>query len=180
MASDNFNRANGAIGADWTDQLNTWLVTSNHSAVTNTGIDSLTFYDVGTWADDQTSKAILTLDGIRYAGVSVRASGTGGSSNGYVFLTNGTFTGLYKVSGGVFTSLSTSFTHPASGSDVKLGVVGTNLTVYDDGASLGGASDGTHASGNPGLYALDSGVGTSYSDDWVGTGDARRFILGTH
>lgn len=171
MASDLFNRANGAIGADWTDQLNAFLVVSNHTGVTTSGIDSIAFYNVGTWADDQTSKAILTLDGTSYAGVSVRASGTGGSSNGYVFLTNGAFTGLYKVSGGVFSLLTSSFSHPASGSDVKLGIVGTTLTAYDDGASIGGTSDATHASGEPGLYAFDSGTGTSYSDDWFGTGD---------
>ncbi len=127
-----------------------------------------------TWSNDQESSITATtpVDSI-YIGVTVRASGTGSSTNAYTFATNTqNFSFLIKTVAGVDTIIDNSgFTHPASGSIIKLKAEGTSLTVYDDGVAIGaspytGQTDLT--SGAPGVYIFDGGAHSSTADDWLG------------
>ena len=169
--SDDFNRANGGLGANWTSQVNTALaISSNHVIAGSSGENEASYYN-GAWSNDQESSAVFTWGGTAYLGVTVRASGTGGSFTCYYFLTDGSsYSELGKYVSGAQTILSTSFAHPASGSVVKIRAVGTAINIYDDGVAIGGSpfTDASIASGNPGIYDYDGGAFTAHIDDWNG------------
>lgn len=170
--SDAFTGTNGTdlTTTGWTQQSTFgFTIQSNHADATGSAQDNFLFRTAGTWSNDQESSATFTITDGSYMGVTVRASGTGGSAARYYFLTNcSSFSALGKTTAGSNSSISTSFAHPASGSVVTLRVVGTTLTVYDDGVSIGSFTDSDVASGNPGIYGNDSGGSASYVDDWAG------------
>jgi hypothetical protein len=176
MASDDFNRANGGLGANWTVQNGSLAIVSNAVNSGTSAVDEQAFYNVGVWSNDQSSQVTQVLTASSsFVGTTVRASGTGGSSQHYMLIANDVnFTAVYRLVSNSYTLLSSAYSQPADGSVIKLDVAVTTLRVYDDGVQIGSdLSDGVIASGNPGIYGNGSaGTGTATLDAWVGTGDA--------
>lgn len=179
-ATDNFNRADSSgLGANWTAIVNNWNVVSNTARPANAGAHDAVYWSADAFANDQECQIVCgTITGVTDGGPGVRVSGTGGL--------NGYFVEVYD-SGWILTKFVTgSQSSLTSGSDVftagdacKIAVVGTAITVYRNGVSIGASSDASLASGACGLWAF--GLGTIV-DDFVGnnagappTGGFRNF-----
>lgn len=78
VASDNFNRANGAVGANWTESTSNdgMNVVSNMVTSANAGsFDNAMFWNADSFANNQYAKITMTtISSTPYAGVIVRAN----------------------------------------------------------------------------------------------------------
>lgn len=198
-ASDSFTYSNGDLatvsGGLWVQQdaSTKMYVLSNHVIGDQPDASA---YRTGAWANDQEAYGTCTLDGTSYVGVVVRASGTGASRARYAVFCNGTGpTGhifLLKTVAGVDTYLDSDagggigsgFTAlVASGSVLKLRVVGNKIYVYDDGVLIGASpyTDNSLVSGNPGVYGLDAigggAGGGSYLSVWSATDNVPDLVV---
>lgn len=174
MASDDFNRPDGGLGANFTTQDTAPnIVGAQVVSGALGGANESALWNNGTWGNDQTSAVTQVVTASSsFIGVTVRASGTGGASQHYLFITNSSsFSALYKLIGNAYTLLVSGFVPPADGSVSQIGVVGNALTAYDDGVAIGSTNDNAIASGNPGIYASGASGIAAVLDNWIGTGD---------
>lgn len=173
-ATDNFNRtAEVPLGAPWTSAVGGGCNSNGSAAVSTGGVDKFSFYS-GSFGNDQTSEgtAGALVSGTAYSGVCVRMATTGGG-RGYTFYTDGSsgagHTEIARIDAGapvVLLSISQTF---ANGDALKLGIVGTTLTAYKNGTSIGTIGDATYSSGgNPGIECF----GTATVDNWTGSDGA--------
>lgn len=190
IVSDDFNRANGTLGANWTviaagADIGLDIVSNQCKASAATG-ESIAWFSGGGWTggNDQYAEAkIVAIEASKDAAVVVRASGASiAVANAYFIDLNsldsatpglgGTVTiSFYKQVAGSFTQLGTDFTTTISANDVvRLEVTGsgasTVLVAKVNGTQVGTVTDsaGSHvASGNPGLY-VGSGTGCIWDD----------------
>lgn len=164
VATDDFNRANGGLGANWTVQAGTGpLIASNEAKIITTGTDEAAFWNANTFTDNQYSKIIARADPTKVA-VSVRASGTGGSWNAYWARADG----IHKHVAGSYTGLGGGSITVNIGDTLELRVSGTTLQRYVNGVAQGTApTDSSLASGKPGILMWTLG-GPVQADDWEG------------
>jgi hypothetical protein len=164
-AQDNFNRADGGVGANWTA-----IRASGHTIVSNqckgaTAAD----HNISIWNADAFDPAhysqALVVTQIAYSGLAVRGDVAG---NCYVWLwTLGATGALYRVDAGTFTSLQTGVPAPANASVAKLTAEGSDLKMYIDGVQAGTTqTDATYATGAAGIYQY--GDAGALIDDWEG------------
>jgi hypothetical protein len=190
IATDDFNRADGALGANWTNLVpgstSTPLVESNRVSGSTFGVVSCYPCSVwsgsGTFTNDHYSQ--VTIGGVSLnddtfrSGVILRAgTATDGSRNYYqctLSLDPGAGSWrlrISKVVNGTLTELANATTAFSSGDLLLAEVVGTTINVYrtDFTTVLLTTTDATHSTGKPGLLAAcgyASGVG--YVDSWEG------------
>lgn len=171
--SDDFNRADGGLGANWT----TFSVAPNigGNLVTGTGGGYATngaLYTGTASADDQFSQfTIVGLDGVTsYAGATVRM--TAGGNFYYCVVGN---TNEYYIQEYNFGVLTTTHTTGTLGSSVAVSdvirceVTGTTITLKRNGVTVNTATDATHSSGAPGFVLLPNPTSTDVAiDDWSG------------
>lgn len=162
----------GSLSASWTNGVGTAIVRNGNVAEsTITGIDQTAWYNTGTWGNDQTVTIVQTATppASSYVGPCVRASGTGGSFAAYCVITGGNYSGVGRYSGGVFTEIQASATHPTDGVVLSLDVTGTTLTAKYDGNSWISTTDSNIASGNPGFYMFSGSAAPAQADDFTAT-----------
>lgn len=156
-ATDDFNRANGALGADWnilsgTPQINTngWLGAG-----------------IANWASD-------TFDNDQYSEITgaTLLSGSGGPACRmqdvdnlyYIFHDGSTTVGLWRKLAGGFTQLD-SFSGTVNNTSVlRITATGTNIKAFLDTVEVCDATDASFASGGVGIL---SNGGARY-DSWLG------------
>lgn len=168
--TDDFNRANGGLGANWTtDSTATATPTINtNSFVSGTfNVVSYANYTGATFANNQYAQA-LTSSVSGYLGVGCRGDGNG---NGYAMLAiNSTTIGAYKITNGTRSTLGSLFTVASTvNKTMKLTCSGTTLEAFLDGASIGTRTDSSYTSGNPFIYSNQSSV--TYKLDDFAAGD---------
>jgi hypothetical protein len=164
--SDNFNRANGALGSNWTNAVGSCVISSN--TVTANGFNAAHNIShwataVNTFANDQFSQATFTTAGDS-GGLCVRWAGP----SGYKFIgpAGGNYF-LYETTSGTDTSLgSFSSATIANGDVVRLEATGTTIRVLVNAVEQLSVTDATHASGSPGLAM--NWNGGAFLDDWSG------------
>lgn len=165
VASDNFNRADGAEGANWTAQNNGFNVATNLAQGTSGAAANESFWSANVFENDQYSQVKMptTQDG----GPTLRASGTGAGNNYYQFEGKiASNTVITKVVAGVQTNLQTGLASVANGSVTRIEVVGTTIQCFDDGVQIGtDQSDGALTSGSAGKASF---ANTTTFDDWSG------------
>lgn len=174
-ATDNFNRADGSPGANWTAvtlaaQSGGMTIVSNAlgSVIDNYGA---AIWTADTLANNQYAQAVLTPYA-SYCGPVVRASA---GLDGYMWNPNfGADGRLYRVDDGGLTQLVSGLSIPANGSTCRLEAESSTLRVYDDGAQVGtDTTDATYASGTGGLWA----GGSYYFNDDFEMGDLAGGIV---
>lgn len=163
-ATDNFNRGDGGLGANWTTVTgqNAPVISSNE--VTTSSGDSAAYWNADSFNDDQYSQ--LEISAISVAcGPIVRAAS--GAHSFYVFMHY--FTSefrIYKAVSGSYTQLGASYAIGASANDIlKLTVSGTTLTPSINGADQATRSDSDLSSGSAGLRVSNT---SDKVDDWEG------------
>jgi hypothetical protein len=164
--TDNFNRADGALGANYTTIIGTLGIESNEAA-SQQAADNVAAYTGASFANDHYAQCKVSGGG-QNGGPAVRISGTGASATYYgLFCRAGNTAILYKVNGSAsYTNIGTFSTYAAT--DVaKLHVVGTTLTVYKNGVQDGSpVVDSDFASGAPGICMYDDPAAGNRCDDF--------------
>ena len=174
-SSDAFNRANGSLGANWTDMSVGGLAISNDAVVgTQANGNSGDIYTGASFGSDQFSQIETTstqLSGSQWIGPAVRAQD--GGTELYVGIYWWNFGNpelmLFKLINGGWTQLGSAYpTGPlAAGTVLNLSVTGSTLSFSENGDVVITATDTSLSGGAPGIMAN----GTSTAGDWSG-GDA--------
>lgn len=171
--TDNFNRANGGLGANWTaltDANVTDTLTIVSNAVTGTAInlDSASYWSADTFQNDQYSQCVVagTLGGDNM-GPTVRNQATGTKRYEY---DGGVSSGqtLYYYDGATGWNTLASSGGITNGDTLRLEVTGTSLVCKDNGSQTLTATDATLSSGAPGMHANPQFTTNCNMDDWLG------------
>lgn len=163
--TDNFNRANGAIGSNWTNLNGTFGVNANQAKPLTLGADSRaqSVWSGGVIGNDQYSQAAL-VNVASYAGVVVR--GALAAYTCYVAVANGTDSIIQKFVAGTGTGLASGGPAFAAGDVIRLEVKGTALTLFKNGNVVLTATDSAIASGYAGIAGYSA---TNRAvDNWEG------------
>ena len=170
IASDNFNRADGGLGANWTQFGNSNLVIVSNAVASDEGggNPSAAYWNANSFANDQYSQATVLHaagTGSGGSGVTVRwVNGVGG----YAATFHGsTWDIRFLYSNGNATLLTSGSGTFADNDVIKLQIIGSTLTLFQNGTSIGTTTDTTYVSGHPGMYDVSYAL-TSFLDDWSG------------
>ena len=170
--SDNFNRANGGLGAGWTAISDGALSISSQVVVgTNSTAGDIRVAEA--YGSDQSSQIQLTstqLTGGQWIGPAVRMASAGQNAYlGMYFWNNGApQLRLYKRNAGTWTQLGSSYSSGrlGSGTTVQVLAVGTRISLLQNGVERVVATDASVTGGAPGIIAF----GKAKADNWVGAG----------
>lgn len=173
LATDNFNRADGTIGANWTTVTGLQTPNVHSNAAMNGGnwtIPSGAFYNAATAPDDQYAKVTLvTLTATTDEGPGPAVRWSAAAQTGYFVQCNTTEIRLYKVVAGSFTQLGTNGPAAALNDVIELDVQGASLTVKQNGSSIITATDSAIASGQFGIWIVSTAAASNVGlDDWEG------------
>jgi hypothetical protein len=179
-ASDNFNRANGALGASWT-KISDGAMTISGQAVAGTSSTANTgdLWTASTFTGNQFSQITTStqLTGGQWIGVAVRANNTGQQAYvGIYYWNNGSpDMRLYRRSGGTWIQLGSTYASGALavGSQLQIQAVGSKVSLLANGTPRISVTDTTLTAGKPGIIAF----GKSTADNWTG-GDVPKFSVG--
>lgn len=167
MPTDNFNRADGSPGANWTANVGAagdYLIDTNKIKAAHSGYGSM-YYSGAAFANDQTSELLITATSGGYIGVACRVSAA--ANTWYGFILDGTNTERFKYVAGTGTSMGSSPTTVTAGDTLKIGAVGTDITYYKNGSAVASVTDSSIASGYAGIGGFGF-ASTGMGDDWAG------------
>ena len=170
--SDNFNRADGPLGANWTDMSDGGLAISSQAvagtSATGTSGDMRTAESYSSNQYSQVEVTSTQLTGTQWIGPAVRTQN--GGQDGYLGIydwNNGNpELMLFMRSGGNWTQLGSTYSSGplAAGTQLKLMVVGSTLSFLENGVERIAVYDNSLTGGAPGIMA--NGTGTA--DNWSG------------
>ena len=173
MPSDDFNRADGSIGANWGQLVGTWTIDANQ-AECNDNDGGTGYYcrydgsgaDVGSsdmWSEGVTNSS--QTGGISNAGVAVRHRT--GATTGYQFTSHTNDScAFWRIVAGSETQITTFTTAVAVGDTIRLEAVGRTLRAKVNGALRALATDTNITDGQRGAL-------NGYNEN--ATGDVVRF-----
>lgn len=164
-ALDSFNRADGGLGSNWTDQGADSALTIISNQVHSGGAYAFAFWNADTFAADQYSQCVC-VTGNSFSGPSVRASGTGGSRSAYFLDSSVAGTTIRKQVAAAETVLKT-IANPAVNDVVRLEVSGSTLTIKYNGTTIDTTTDASLTSGSAGIVCYNGGT-SERVDDWEG------------
>ena len=174
-ASDNFSRANGPLGPNWTDSSDGGLAISSGAVVGKAGQVTGDMWAAGTFASDQYSAVQVTstqLSGGMWVGPAVRMQNSG--QNAYVgiyYWNNGSpeLMLFRRISGGWGQIGSVYKSGPlAAGTQLELTAVGSTISFLLNGTRVISASDTMITGGAPGIMAFSNATAGNWSGGNVG------------
>src|ERR1700729_969312 len=173
-ASDNFARADGSLGPNWTDVSDGGLAISSGAVIGTVGSVTGDAWTANSFGGDQFSQVAVTstqLSGGQWIGPAVRVQNSG--QDAYVGFYYWNFGSpelmLFKRSGGGWAQISGAFAVSPlpAGTQLELTAVGSAISLYENGAKVLSATDASITGGAPGIMAY----GNAEADSWSG-GDA--------
>lgn len=131
--SDDFNRADGALGTDWVNLNGTKLVIVSNSVTSpDAGTNHTATVPSVASADAYSELTITTIGGSTSMGVGARLQT--GSETGYMWRYNGTNCQLFSVSTGSFTAIGSAYTATLTAPfTLRIECEGTAIRGYVDG-----------------------------------------------
>jgi hypothetical protein len=183
-ASDDFNRANGSLGPNWTDISDGGLaIVSQAAAGTSSSVVSGDIRTGETYTSNQYSQVQVTstqLTGGQWIGPMVRAQN--GGLNAYVgiyYWNNGSPNlELFKRSGiNSWTQLGATYNSGAlsAGTQLEMMAVGSTISFLQNGVVRISATDTSLTGGAPGIMSY----GTGQVDNWSGgTASSATYTVG--
>jgi Putative esterase len=170
--SDDFNRPDGPLGANWTDISDGGLAISSQAAAgTNASGTSGDMRTGESYSSNQYSQVEVTssqLTGGQWIGAAVRMQNTGqdGYAGMYYWNNGSPELILYKRSSGNWTQLGNAYSSGplAAGTQLKLMVVGSTLSFLENGVERIAVYDNSLVGGAPGIIV----DGTGKVDNWSG------------
>jgi hypothetical protein len=170
-AADDFNRANGGLGASWTNISDGGLSISSQAVA---GASSRIAGDIrtaGAYTSDQYSQVEVTsaqLTGSQWIGPAVRVQNGGKNTYlGIYFWNSGSpVLMLFKRSAGKFTQIGSTYKCGplAAGTQLKLTAVGSTISFQQNGVQRITVSNSSFSGGTPGVIAS----GAAKADNWSG------------
>lgn len=155
--ADNFDRADGGLGPDWTAVYGAPFTITANAAQPNDGGESCAAYTASTFGADQFARITVgALSAGTWVGVAVRANPQDGS--GYIFYVDSSSSYLFHTPS--FDVLGTHDVVFVPGTVVELESVGQTLTARINGQNVLTATDSRLSSGQPGIAAFGSGAST--------------------
>jgi hypothetical protein len=163
-ATDDFGRANGGLGANWTtagSAMSAPQIATNQVQVFAVGSDSGAIWNADAFPNDQYAKVTLktlNTDNGRCVGVQLRTNS--GTNDGYQCVARGPFGATTPIEIRDAYTVIASGTAVVAANDVLLGnVVGTTITLYINGVQRLQTTDATWTAGSAGVYLfVDSGA----------------------
>jgi hypothetical protein len=152
-ASDDFNRANGNLGATWTPLNATFQIVNQHVEPAAAGY---TTARLTTWTGggDQWAEAAVTVTGLNSGGGPVVRASSDGANLYLVEYNARNQHQLVRVVGGVGAVIGSGWTTPSAPGDVvRLEATGTTIRVLVNGVQRLSVTDTMVTGGAPGLYA---------------------------
>jgi len=166
-ASDDFNRANGSLGGNWsTCGVNSWVISSNRAVPAVAAAFNAMRYTGASFAADQECQCIPQPIGGFFPGPAVRLDASG---NGYAALVDSASAGwrLARLEAGSNNDLATGTeTFNGTTDTLKVRAVGTTISLWRNGVQLASVTDVASSSGAPGLWSYESNGSV---DDWSAT-----------
>lgn len=172
LASDDFNRANGGLGANWTTTTSESvpvILSNEASADTSTGTYGSRYTGI-TWPNDQYAEAIIgsIVENVTDNGAGPACRIASGTQTHYFAQTNTVETRLYKVVSGTFTQLGTDGAACATGDTLRLECQGTSISVKKNGATIiGPVTDSAISAGDAGIWIAFSSLNGKINS-WAG------------
>jgi hypothetical protein len=176
-ASDNFNRANGGLGSNWTQNVNSWTIESNQARPNTGGSDCLIRWSAEAFDAAQYSQVVIkNPSGTTWYGVAVRCA-TSAVLTCYSYACSSSERELAQYINGSWTRLGNSVVGAgsAANNDVfKLEANGSSIKPYRNGSldtsiTPTGVSNSNIPSGAIGMFGngnvAGGGVGV---DDFEG------------
>jgi hypothetical protein len=173
LARDNFNRADGALGANWSSvgSYDTYVVSSNTTHTSAGSALKIAYNSSVTWPNNQYAKCTVVAP-IETAsdcggGPMVRIP-AGSLFTGYFIQGNTVETRLYAVVNQGFTQLGSDAGPVVNGDILEIRAVGSQITALKNGVIIiGPITDTSIAAGNAGLFGSPSTTDAIF-DDWSG------------
>lgn len=166
--TDNFNRANGGVGSNWTTLtgMSELQVTGNICNANANPSGGHVATATATFAADQEAQAVVAAFGsFDRPGPGVRLSG----NNGYVARVFGaTEIGLHRMDAGVLTALGAGVAY-AVGDTVRIRAESTTISLFVNDVELRTQTDATYSTGQPGIYYDRGNLGATHLDDFYAT-----------
>ena len=169
-ASDNFNRADGGLGANWTAFTGGGMSIASQQVTGTAGADTGDLWSAQSFGSDQFSQITVTstpLSGTQWiaAGVRIQSGGQNGYFGLYSWNSGSPELVIFKQSGGASSQLASATTSPlAAGTQLKLVAVGNTIAFQLNGVQQLGVSDDSFTGGAPGIMAY----GSSTAGNWSG------------
>jgi len=181
--SDDFNRADGPLGPNWTDMTDGGMAITSQVVAGSSGGYSGDIRTAESYTSDQSSQVEVTatqLSDGQWIGPAVRAQN--GGQNLYLGLywwNNGSpVLMLFKRTAGAWTQLGSTYASGAlpAGTQLKITAAGSTISFFQDGVQRVTATDASLTGGGPGIMA----DGTPTADNWVGAslGAAGTYSVG--
>ena len=170
-ASDNFNRADGALGPNWTAISDGAMAISSQAVIGTAGATTGDTWTAATFASDQYSQIGVTatpLSGGQWVAAAVRVQASG--QNAYAGLYYWNFGSpelmLFKRSGGAWAQLGSTYSSGvlAAGTQLEISAVGSTISFLQNGVQRIAVTDSSFTGGAPGIMAF----GNSTADNWTG------------
>lgn len=137
--TDDFNRSNGAPGANWVDGTGLWVIASNQLASGSAGGTIVIRAATAMATNDNSAQVTIAATAAVSHGIWCR--GNAGFTSGYLFRNDGTSWVLFSVTGGSFTSIG-SYAAAAVASDVvKVQAVGSTIKGFVNGVQRVSVTD---------------------------------------
>src|SRR5689334_5826 len=175
LASDDFNRANGGLGANWTTttgenapEINSNACRANPGAAGTYGAR----YTATSAPDDQYAEVVLgsNISSVSDEGTGAACRIASGAQTHYLEQTNTSETRLYECVAGSFTQLGSDGSTGTTGDTFRLKCSGSDISVEKNGTTIiGPTTNSSITSGNFGIWstATPSGV-FGDADSWAG------------
>lgn len=163
-ATDNFDRANGTLGASWLTPEGTWTLSSNEADPTTFGGN--TALNTTVQDSDCYAEVSIVSGSVSEGGPVVRASADGANMYHARWSSGGNWI-LYKRVAGTFTLITyaSDDVAPTLPVRIRLEAEGTTLRVYNGSELVIQAVD-TDLPGTGGLAGIRSGFGNQNFDDF--------------
>ena len=185
IGSDNFNRANGPLGAGWTDDSDGGLSIVSDQVVGNGG-NSGDLRTAESYPSDQFSQLAVgstPLSGGQWIGPAARMQASGQSAYvGFYYANNGNAPEvmLFLRNGGNWKELGAYSTGVlAAGTQLQVTAVGSAISLLVNGVAEVTATDSTLSGGVPGILASGSADAGAWSGGSVGSGGTAYSVGGT-
>ena len=176
-ASDDFNRADGSLGPNWTAISDGAMAISSQAVTGTVNVDTGEIRTAETYASDQYSQIEVTstqLTGGQWIGPAVRLQSSG--QDGYLGIYYWNFGNpqlrLYVRNAGSYTQLGSSYSSGAlaAGTQLEVTAVGSTISFLENGVSRISVTDSTFTGGAPGIMAHGNPLGDNWSGGSGGSG----------
>jgi len=169
LFADGFNRADGGVGANYTDLLaQPMQVASNRLKNTGGGgAPSTVYWNGGTIADGYIQAVVAVLPtGTESAYLGLRyATATG---NGYALYLSSSAAAIQRLDAGVGTTLGATFALPSAGQTVRLSMEGAVIRVAYDGVEQAARVDTTYSAAARAMVSFSSATAGEMDDLEIG------------